>query len=197
MHNEFAKCEIKTSVFSGRKPPAGNYCMQVTAIPSFRRRSRPPCYPMWTHRPRRLEWRDECEKGTPESLQGRARFIRKLQVAETCLEQRLSSGQFVSPTIDMGQGHGGTAIPPSASSIPVLGERQELISLWLGDSGFDGDVIIRERRGPLQSSLVRLHLLGGHTHAIGILTLEAFHRRVLALPRHPQGTLQHHLPALQ
>ena len=25
MHNEFAKCEIKTSVFSGRKPPAGNY----------------------------------------------------------------------------------------------------------------------------------------------------------------------------
>src|SRR5208337_2228617 len=27
MHNEFAKCEIKTSVFSGRKPPAGNYCI--------------------------------------------------------------------------------------------------------------------------------------------------------------------------
>ncbi len=32
MHNEFAKCEIKTSVFSGRKPPAGNYC----SIPYFR-----------------------------------------------------------------------------------------------------------------------------------------------------------------
>src|SRR5271157_1480991 len=26
MRDEFAKCEIKTSVFSGRKPPAGNYC---------------------------------------------------------------------------------------------------------------------------------------------------------------------------
>ena len=26
MHNEFAKCEIKTSVFSGRKSQAGNYC---------------------------------------------------------------------------------------------------------------------------------------------------------------------------
>ena len=25
MHNEFAKCEIKTSVFSGRKSQAGNY----------------------------------------------------------------------------------------------------------------------------------------------------------------------------
>ena len=24
--NEFAKCEIKTSVFSGRKPQAGNCC---------------------------------------------------------------------------------------------------------------------------------------------------------------------------
>ena len=26
MQNEFAKCEIKTSEFSGRKPRAGNYC---------------------------------------------------------------------------------------------------------------------------------------------------------------------------
>ena len=26
MRNEFAKCEIKTSVFSGRKPQAGNCC---------------------------------------------------------------------------------------------------------------------------------------------------------------------------
>src|SRR5208282_4595179 len=26
MHNEFAKCEIKTSVFSGRKSRTGNYC---------------------------------------------------------------------------------------------------------------------------------------------------------------------------
>ena len=27
MHNEFAKCEIKTSVFSGRKSQAANYGM--------------------------------------------------------------------------------------------------------------------------------------------------------------------------
>ena len=27
MQNEFAKCEIKTSAFSGRKPRAGNYCL--------------------------------------------------------------------------------------------------------------------------------------------------------------------------
>ncbi len=27
MQNEFAKCEIKTSAFSGRKPRAGNYCV--------------------------------------------------------------------------------------------------------------------------------------------------------------------------
>src|SRR5208337_3688564 len=29
MHNEFAKCEIKTSVFSGRKSRTGNYCFFV------------------------------------------------------------------------------------------------------------------------------------------------------------------------
>src|SRR5271157_5192058 len=29
MRDEFAKCEIKTSVFSGRKPPAGNYCSLI------------------------------------------------------------------------------------------------------------------------------------------------------------------------
>ena len=29
MRNEFAKCEIKTSVFSGRKPQAGNCCRIV------------------------------------------------------------------------------------------------------------------------------------------------------------------------
>jgi hypothetical protein len=28
MRKEFAKWEIKTSVFSGRKPQAGNYCAQ-------------------------------------------------------------------------------------------------------------------------------------------------------------------------
>ena len=29
MHNESAKCEIKTNVFSGRKSQAGNYCKLI------------------------------------------------------------------------------------------------------------------------------------------------------------------------
>ena len=32
MRNEFAKCEIKTSVFSGRKPQAGNCCSGVLVV---------------------------------------------------------------------------------------------------------------------------------------------------------------------
>jgi hypothetical protein len=35
MRKEFAKWEIKTSVFSGRKPQAGNYC-DVTIAGRFR-----------------------------------------------------------------------------------------------------------------------------------------------------------------
>src|SRR5208337_267880 len=34
MHNEFAKWEIKTSVFSGRKPQAGNCCCPISIIPT-------------------------------------------------------------------------------------------------------------------------------------------------------------------
>ncbi len=32
MRNEFAKCEIKTSVFSGRKPQAGNCCVEYDYV---------------------------------------------------------------------------------------------------------------------------------------------------------------------
>ena len=37
MQNEFAKCEIKTSAFSGRKPRAGNYCIRLNVAPSGNR----------------------------------------------------------------------------------------------------------------------------------------------------------------
>src|SRR5208337_2894012 len=55
MRDEFAKCEIKTSVFSGRKPPAGNYCQPERdllgdrlapvsgLLPHDRRGERPDC----------------------------------------------------------------------------------------------------------------------------------------------------------
>src|SRR5271157_4550979 len=65
-----------------------------------------------------------------------------------------------------------------------LGERQDLISLLLGDSRFDGDVILRQGRRSFQSGFVLLHLLGGDSNAIGILAMEAFHDRVPALPGH-------------
>ena len=42
MQNEFAKCEIKTSAFSGRKPRAGNYWRFL----KFRRHS----MPLWDFR---------------------------------------------------------------------------------------------------------------------------------------------------
>src|SRR5271157_1312869 len=64
------------------------------------------------------------------------------------------------------------------------GERQDLISLLLGDSRFDGDVILRQGRRSFQSGFVLLHLLGGDSNAIGILAMEAFHDRVPALPGH-------------
>src|SRR5271157_4416338 len=66
----------------------------------------------------------------------------------------------------------------------TLGERQDLISLLLGDSRFDGDVILRQGRRSFQSGFVLLHLLGGDSNAIGILAMEAFHDRVPALPGH-------------
>jgi len=69
------------------------------------------------------------------------------------------------------------------AAIP-LGERHDLISLLLGDSRFDGDVILRQGRRSFQSSFVLLHLLGGDSNAIGILAMEAFHDRVSALPSH-------------
>src|SRR5271166_330711 len=34
MHNEFAKCEIKTSVFSGRKSQVGNCCLSSHGSPA-------------------------------------------------------------------------------------------------------------------------------------------------------------------
>src|SRR5271157_2578005 len=40
MHNEFAKCEIKTSVFSGRKSRTGNYC-HFSSLVSPEPRGRP------------------------------------------------------------------------------------------------------------------------------------------------------------
>ena len=68
-------------------------------------------------------------------------------------------------------------------NVPLC-ERQDLISLLLGDSRFDGDVILRQARRSFQSSFVLLHLLGGDSNAIGILAMEAFHDRVPALPGH-------------
>src|SRR5271157_4007720 len=45
MHNEFAKCEIKTSVFSGRKSRTGNYCVLIRVVYPLELRSRGPARP--------------------------------------------------------------------------------------------------------------------------------------------------------
>ena len=55
------------------------------------------------------------------------------------------------------------------------GERQDLISLLLDDSRFDGDIILRQGCRSFQSNFVLLHLPGGDSNAIGIFAMEAFH----------------------
>ena len=43
MRNEFAKCEIKASVFSGRKPQAGNCCFVNNVERRTAATTRNPC----------------------------------------------------------------------------------------------------------------------------------------------------------
>src|SRR6185437_811731 len=78
-----------------------------------------------------------------------------------------------------------------------LGDRQYLLYLQLSRSRFDGDVVLRQSRRTFQPRLVRLHLLGRNTNTVGVHTSEPFHRRMPALPSHPQGALQDHLQAVQ
>src|SRR5512135_2907431 len=78
-----------------------------------------------------------------------------------------------------------------------LGDRQELLSLRLGDPWRDENVVLRQGRRTLQSCLVLRHLLGRNANAVGIHAVQAFHGGMPALPGHPQCALQDHLQAVQ
>ena len=80
----------------------------------------------------------------------------------------------------------------------LLGDRQELIYLPLGDSRFDSDVVLGQSLRSFQSlSLNLFHLFSGNPNAVAILAVEAFHGWVVTPPGHPQGALQNHLQAVQ
>src|SRR5262245_43466869 len=79
--------------------------------------------------------------------------------------------------------------PPSCSSADSLGVRQDLTNLPGAVDGRDGDVVLRERLGALQTLLVGLHLRTRQTHSIGILPVQSLHRGRPSAPPHPQRLL--------
>src|SRR5512135_1534942 len=89
-----------------------------------------------------------------------------------------------------------TSVSRLMGLISVLGVRQDFPYLRLSRPRLDGDVVLRRGRRTLQARLVRLHLLGRDANPVGIGAVEAPHRRVSALPGHPQGPLPDHLPTV-
>jgi hypothetical protein len=81
--------------------------------------------------------------------------------------------EWVFPLRDLAWGHVGLSRGYTDAKIkeklrPALGDRQQLLYLRFGRFRFDGDIVLRQGRRPLQPLLDRLHLLGRNADAVGI-----------------------------